>query len=142
MYEDTEFTHEIKAFERVGGGILGTKIKVSKLYGKKLNEINKILKTLNIPPEEKLTIAVDAVARKYMDIFNFGQGNIEDMISNIYRLDKPGAINALGYVLGYSAARMIGVTNTIKKVEINNIKDSNLKIPDIIRYFHLWENLQ
>ena len=140
--QEFEFKDEAKAFERVAGGILGTKIDSRELYGKKLGDIYKKLKNLNMPPEEKLSEAVNALARTYNSngIFKFGEENIEEMLSSIYKLDKPKVINPVGYILGY-ASRGGNTARIVNKVKSGEISDANAKPVDVIRYAKLWNNL-
>jgi hypothetical protein len=148
--DEPEMKPEMGAFERAGGtGILGSKIDISELKGKKMEEIAKKLSRVSMSPEERLKIYVDALSRKFNDdgVVKITNENIDEMLSYVSSLTKPQYTNPIGFIMGYVATN--GGLNmkeeTVKKVirATEKLKDDGGFGPnDVIRYSSLWLNLR
>jgi len=148
--QEPEMRPEMGAFDRAGGtGILGTKIDISELKGKKMEDIAKKLSRISMGPEERLQIYVDALSRKFDDdgVVGISNENIDEMLSFISSLKKPQYINPVGFIMGYVATQggrsMIkeSVRKTIGVVE--KLKgEGGMTGPDTLRYSTLWINLR
>jgi hypothetical protein len=128
--DDADFKPEAKAFERVSGGLLGTKTDIEK---KHLQD-----------PTEKFSITVDAIARNLSNYTDIQQTDIDKMIENISSLKYIEFKNPTGYVLGYLASK--GGKKIEKSIIENVFKKAlphtqGITEPDIIRYAKLWLTL-
>jgi hypothetical protein len=128
--EDVEYKAEAKAFERVGGGLLGTKVDKEK---KHLQD-----------PIEKFSVTVDAISRNLANYIDLNQKDIDNMIENIGLLKNIEFKNPSGYVLGYLASK--GGKKIEKSIVQNIFKNAlphtqGITEPDIIRYAKLWLSL-
>ena len=145
---DDEFVPDVKAFERVAGGILGTKIDSRELKGKKFSDIARRLKSINLTPQEKLSEAVNAIAWNYKSdgVFSFSERDIDELLGKIHLLDNPKVTNPIGYILGYVATNggknMNNIESVMSKIKKGMIRDANVQPPDVIRYAKLWIRLQ
>lgn len=130
--EDTEFRPDIGAFERTGGGLLGTKGEKEK---KHLQD-----------PIEKFSVAVDAISRLLNDVsgITIEQKDIDKMVESAYLLKNIEFKNPSAYVLGYLASK--GGRN-IEKSTVDNVFKKALSHtkgvlePDVIKYAKLWLKL-
>lgn len=148
--EEPEMQAEMGAFQRAGGaGILGSKIDISELKGKKMDEIAKKLSRVSMSPEERLRIYVDALSRKFNDdgIVTITNKNIEEMLSYVPVLKKPKYTNPIGFIMGYlatSGGRSMeknSVQKVMRAVEKLN-GEGGMDKPAIVRYSRLWLDLK
>ena len=148
--EEPEMKAEMGAFERAGGtGILGTKIDMSELKGKKMEEIAKKLSRISMEPAERLRIYADALSRKFNDdgVIRMSNESIDEMLSYVSGVKKVKFVNPVGFIMGYAATdggRSMNKENVQRIIRaVEKLKGEGGVGPnDVIRYGRLWMGLR
>jgi hypothetical protein len=101
---------------------------------------------------ENFVINVNNIGKELVDNNILINDDIEILLNNIIKLDKPQYKNATAYILGYIATdrgreltqeNFKKAYNLIKKTKKHKytVEDTSVQTPDIVRYARLWLKL-
>ena len=101
---------------------------------------------------ENFVINVNNIGKEMVDNNILINDDIEILLNNIIKLDKPQYKNATAYILGYIATdrgrelsqenfkKAYNLTKKTKKYKYT-VEDTSVQSPDIVRYGRLWLQL-
>lgn len=135
--DEQVFQDDIKAFERVGFGKLGTNIEGP--IGDKIRRLEQI----NQDPKERFIRKVQAIALEIKNNYNkLSDQDINYIEEKISLVNKPEHKNPLGFVLGYIGSKG-GIIIDKENIEeafltLKKLSDNTVTEPDVIRYSKYW----